>query len=80
MINAVQSNLPASLNSKPLCLIIYADKTHLSLFGIAQGYPVIAQIANLPAELWNGHGIAGGHLVGWLLIVSPNSYYKAGRH
>ena len=34
------------------------------------GYPVIAQIGNLPVDIRNGKGLGGGELVGWLPIVS----------
>jgi hypothetical protein len=33
------------------------------------GYPVIAQIGNLPIHIRNGTGLGGGELVGWLPIV-----------
>jgi hypothetical protein len=37
------------------------------------GYPVIARIGNLPADIRNGNGLGGGELVGWLPIVhSPD--------
>ncbi|KAH9983647.1 hypothetical protein BJV74DRAFT_797311 [Russula compacta] len=39
-----------------LALILYADKTKLSSFGKAKGYPVVAHCANLPTEIWNGDG------------------------
>jgi hypothetical protein len=62
-----QSEIPEG--GKPLCLILYADKTKLSSFGTAKGYPVIARCANLPAEIRNGNGFGGGRVVGWLPIV-----------
>ncbi|KAG2353314.1 hypothetical protein BDR07DRAFT_1380682 [Suillus spraguei] len=47
----IQSQLP--LGSKPLAFILYADKTKLSSFGTARGYPVVAHLANLPADIHN---------------------------
>ncbi|KAI9452698.1 hypothetical protein BJY52DRAFT_1190101 [Lactarius psammicola] len=29
-------------------------------------YPVVAHCTNLPTEIQNGHGVGGGHIVGWL--------------
>jgi hypothetical protein len=62
--------------AKPLCIIIYADKTRLSSFGTAKGYPVIACCGNLPISIRNGKGVGGGRVVGWLPIVSniPNEH------
>ncbi|KIK79337.1 hypothetical protein PAXRUDRAFT_16380 [Paxillus rubicundulus Ve08.2h10] len=38
----IQSELPASAeNTVPLALILYADKSKLSLFGTVKGYPVV---------------------------------------
>jgi hypothetical protein len=54
---------------KLLAIILYADKTKLSSFGTAMGYPVIARLGNLPADIRNGTGLGGGELVGWLPIV-----------
>jgi hypothetical protein len=39
------------LNGKLLAFILYADKTKLSSFGTVMGYPVIAQIGNLPIHI-----------------------------
>ena len=64
----IKSKLPEG--ATPLCLILYADKTQLSSFGTAKGYPVLARCANLPTELRNGAGTSGGRLLGWLPIVS----------
>ncbi|KAG1838862.1 hypothetical protein DFJ58DRAFT_718667 [Suillus subalutaceus] len=63
----VQSQLPEG--AKPLAFILYADKTKLSLFGTARGYPVIARLANLPTDIRNGQGMGGSNVVGWLPIV-----------
>ncbi|KAF8151553.1 hypothetical protein B0H34DRAFT_678154 [Crassisporium funariophilum] len=54
--------------AKPFCIIIFADKTQLSSFGTAKGYPVLARCANLPVGVRNGTGVGGGRLVCWLLI------------
>ncbi|KAK0482734.1 hypothetical protein IW261DRAFT_1550495 [Armillaria novae-zelandiae] len=70
----VQSSLPPG--GKPLAYILYADKTHLSSFGTAKGYPVMARIANLPDAICNGKGWGGGTVVGWLPIVEEDPKYK----
>ncbi|TFK18308.1 hypothetical protein FA15DRAFT_603515, partial [Coprinopsis marcescibilis] len=70
-----QSSLPEG--GVPFCIILYADKTRLSSFGTKKGYPVYARCGNLPAEVRNGEGIAGGRLVGWLPIV-PEDADKTG--
>ncbi|KAF8899527.1 hypothetical protein CPB84DRAFT_1815674 [Gymnopilus junonius] len=49
---------------------IQVNKSRLSSFGTAKGYPVFAQCTNLPADIRNGKGTGGGRLVGWLPIVS----------
>ncbi|KAG2056809.1 hypothetical protein BDR06DRAFT_988418 [Suillus hirtellus] len=63
----VQSQLPPG--GKPLAFILYVDKTRLLSFGTARGYPVVACLANLPANICNGQGVGSGYIVGWLLIV-----------
>jgi hypothetical protein len=63
-----QSTIPA--DAKPLCIILYADKTRLSSFGTEKGYPVVCRCANLPVDIRNGDGVGGGRLIGWLPIVS----------
>ncbi|KAK0471916.1 hypothetical protein IW261DRAFT_1424721 [Armillaria novae-zelandiae] len=70
----VQSSLPPG--GKPLAYILYADKTHLSSFGTAKGYPVMARIANLPDAIRNGKGWGGGTVVGWLPIVEEDPKHK----
>lgn len=62
-----QTQLPR--DGKPFGLILYADKTKLSTFGTATGYPVIARCANLPAYIRNGNGPGGGRLISWLPVV-----------
>ncbi|KAG2054244.1 hypothetical protein BDR06DRAFT_982466 [Suillus hirtellus] len=54
---------------QPLAFILYADKTKLSSFGTAKGYPVVTQIANLSMNIRNGRGIGSSYMVGWLPIV-----------
>ncbi|KAH9985222.1 hypothetical protein BJV74DRAFT_878709 [Russula compacta] len=44
-------------NAKLLAFVLYADKTKLSSFGTAKGYPVIARCANLPSQTRNGNVI-----------------------
>ncbi|KAF8971925.1 hypothetical protein BDZ97DRAFT_1901552 [Flammula alnicola] len=66
-----QSRIPEG--GQPLCILLYADKTQLTSFGTAKGYPVLARCANLPVELRNGKGVAGGRLVGWLPIVKEDA-------
>ncbi|PBK68548.1 hypothetical protein ARMSODRAFT_887703, partial [Armillaria solidipes] len=64
-----------SFNGKPICYIIYADKTRLSSFGTVQGYPVIVRLGNLPAHIHNGQGVGGGRVIGWLPIVPEESQH-----
>ena len=56
--------------SKMVCLEIYADKSVLSSFGTAKGYPVMALILNLPSKIQHGEGVGGSQVVGWLPMVS----------
>ncbi|KAK0432086.1 hypothetical protein EV421DRAFT_1719858, partial [Armillaria borealis] len=67
----VQSALP--VDGKPICYIIYADKTRLSSFGTVQGYPVIVRLGNLPVHIRNRQGVGGGRVIGWLPIVPDES-------
>ena len=48
---------------------MYADKTRLSTFGSQKGYPIIARLANLPAEIRNSEKYGNGQVVGFLPIV-----------
>ncbi|KIK66841.1 hypothetical protein GYMLUDRAFT_69898 [Collybiopsis luxurians FD-317 M1] len=64
----IQGSLPSG--GVPLCIIFYADKSKLSSFGTAKGYPVIAHLANLPIEICNSTGLGGGHVVGWYPILA----------
>ncbi|KAG2349794.1 hypothetical protein BDR05DRAFT_972737 [Suillus weaverae] len=54
------------------CLILYADKTKLSSFGTAKGYPVVAHLANLPTHIRNSQGMGGGYIVRWLPVVKED--------
>ncbi|KAG1783951.1 hypothetical protein EV702DRAFT_1175911 [Suillus placidus] len=68
------SQLPPG--AKPLAYILYADKTKLSSFGTAKGYPVYARLANLPTAIRNGRGEGGGYVVGWLPIVKDEKLHS----
>ncbi|KAK0213713.1 hypothetical protein IW262DRAFT_1467063 [Armillaria fumosa] len=63
----LQTALPG--RAKVLCFIIYTDKTRLSSFGTAQGYPVVACCGNLPIEIRNRNSVGGRRVVGWLPVV-----------
>ncbi|KAI9428775.1 hypothetical protein H4582DRAFT_2091022 [Lactarius indigo] len=65
-----QSRIPKG--ARPLCFILYADKSKLSSFGTEMAYPVIARCANLPVEIRNSNGTGGGRVIGWLPIVPEN--------
>ncbi|KAL0562800.1 hypothetical protein V5O48_019278, partial [Marasmius crinis-equi] len=65
--------LPDGFDAKPLALILYVDKDKLSSFGSAKGYPVIATIGNLPAQIRNGGGVGGGRVVGWHPVIEEES-------
>ncbi|KIM45701.1 hypothetical protein M413DRAFT_430427 [Hebeloma cylindrosporum] len=67
----IQSNIPEG--GKPLCILLYADKTRLSSFGTAKAHPVLARLAQLPVEMRNGEDIGGGRLVGWLPIIKEDA-------
>ncbi|KAK0494359.1 hypothetical protein EDD18DRAFT_1045628, partial [Armillaria luteobubalina] len=51
---------PLPKGTKPLCFILYANKTRLSSFGTAKGYPVVASCTNLRVEIRNWNGVGGG--------------------
>ncbi|KAG2059180.1 hypothetical protein BDR06DRAFT_1003788 [Suillus hirtellus] len=63
-------------DAKPLVFILYADKTKLSSFGTAKGYPVVARLANLPTDICNGQGTGGGYVVGWLPVVKEDKQHS----
>ncbi|KAK0492651.1 hypothetical protein EDD18DRAFT_1108661 [Armillaria luteobubalina] len=69
-----QTALPTG--GKPICYIIYADKTWLSSFGTVQGYPVIVRLGNLPSHIRNGQGVGGRHVIGWLPIIKEEAKHK----
>jgi hypothetical protein len=56
-------------DAKPLAITLYADKTRLTTSGDVQGYPIMANINDLPADIRNGHGLGSTQVVGWLPIV-----------
>ncbi|KAK1224723.1 hypothetical protein PQX77_012355 [Marasmius sp. AFHP31] len=65
----IQSALPAG--RKPLTYIVYSDKTRLSSFGTATGYPVITRIANIDDAVRNSNiNVGGGGVIGWVDTVS----------
>ncbi|KAF8986947.1 hypothetical protein BDQ17DRAFT_1259039 [Cyathus striatus] len=63
-----QSELPQT--GVPVCLLLWSDKAKVLDFGGRRSYPVIAQILNLPSTIHNSNGFSGGHIIGWLPIVS----------
>ncbi|KAI6007738.1 hypothetical protein F5J12DRAFT_782731 [Pisolithus orientalis] len=65
----IQSSLPEVPNAVPFAFIIYTNKTKLSLFGTAKGYPVVVHCANLLVEIQNSHAIGGGCIIGWLPVI-----------
>ncbi|KAJ3721171.1 hypothetical protein C8R42DRAFT_670007 [Lentinula raphanica] len=67
----IQDSLPE--DGVPLCFIFYADKSKLSSFGTAKGYPVIVRLANLPIDIRNSAGLGGGCVVGWYPIVKEDT-------
>ncbi|KAG2155366.1 uncharacterized protein EDB93DRAFT_1239231 [Suillus bovinus] len=62
----------AQVYAQPLTFILYTNKSKLTSFGTQKGYPIIAQIVNLPVEILNGVGVAGGRVMGWLPIVNED--------
>ncbi|KAG2092632.1 uncharacterized protein F5147DRAFT_747990 [Suillus discolor] len=75
----VQSQLPEG--AKPLAFILYADKTKLSSFGTARGYPVVARLANLPTDIrqWSRYGWLATLLGGFLLYGVKEEKDHAGK-
>ncbi|KAF8961518.1 hypothetical protein BDZ97DRAFT_1921202 [Flammula alnicola] len=61
---------------KTIVLYSLCDKTKLSSFGTAMGYPVYARIGNIDVGIRNGDGVGGGELVGWLPIVPEDEAEK----
>ncbi|EUC56573.1 hypothetical protein RSOL_188100, partial [Rhizoctonia solani AG-3 Rhs1AP] len=57
----------------PLNIQLYADRAAVSTFGGRKVYPVVAQLNNLPREIWNGHSMGGGQVVALLLVVEGSA-------
>ncbi|KAH6885699.1 hypothetical protein BKA70DRAFT_1236963 [Coprinopsis sp. MPI-PUGE-AT-0042] len=72
----IQDQLPE--DGVPFSIILYADKTKLSSIGTAKGYPVYARDGNLPIDIRNSNGFAGGRMVALLPIVQDEAD-KAGK-
>ncbi|KAF8884449.1 hypothetical protein BD779DRAFT_1674068 [Infundibulicybe gibba] len=70
----VQSKLPPG--GKPLAILLYADKTKLSTFGSQKGYPIIAQLLNLPSHIRNSAGLGGSRVVGFIPILKEDESQK----
>ncbi|KAJ3555947.1 hypothetical protein NM688_g2296 [Phlebia brevispora] len=70
----IQCLLP--FGAKPVCFIVYSDKTHLSSLGSETGYPVMARILNLDVDIRNGYGPAGGQVIGWLPKIEEEETEK----
>ncbi|KAI5994925.1 hypothetical protein F5J12DRAFT_785722 [Pisolithus orientalis] len=73
----IQSSLPKVLNAVPFAFIIYANKTKLSSFGTAKGYPVVVHCANLLVEIQNSHAIGGGCIC-WMVPEDAEEEGKLG--
>ncbi|KAJ7440438.1 hypothetical protein FB451DRAFT_1344109 [Mycena latifolia] len=73
---AAQSALPNDPAAKPVCLVIYADKSKLSSFGTQKAYAVVARVANIPIAIRNSTGFGGGQLVGHQPIVKDDPKEK----
>ncbi|KAJ7764640.1 hypothetical protein DFH07DRAFT_738222 [Mycena maculata] len=69
---AAQSALPNDPAAKPVCLVVYADKSKLSSFGTQKAYAVVARLANIPAVIRNGIRFGGGQVVGHQPIVKDD--------
>ncbi|KAJ7914598.1 hypothetical protein B0H13DRAFT_2250692 [Mycena leptocephala] len=68
-----QANHPAA---KPVCYVIYADKSKLSSFGTQKAYAVVARLANINIETSNSTRFGGGQVVGHQPIVDKDSNEK----
>ncbi|KAJ6523086.1 hypothetical protein DFH09DRAFT_1421223 [Mycena vulgaris] len=73
---AAQSALPNDPAAKPVCLVVYADKSKLSSFGTQKAYAVVARLANIPIGIRNSTGFGGGQLVGHQPIVKDDPQEK----
>ncbi|KAJ6563333.1 hypothetical protein DFH09DRAFT_1082389 [Mycena vulgaris] len=63
------SGLPDDPAAKPVCFVVYADKSKLSSFGTQKAYAVVARLANLPTVIRNNTRFGGGQVVGHQPIV-----------
>ncbi|KAJ7835622.1 hypothetical protein B0H13DRAFT_2240067 [Mycena leptocephala] len=71
-----QSSLPDHPAAKPVCYVIYADKSKLSSFGTQKAYAVVARLANINIETRNSTRFGGGQVVGHQPIVDEDSKEK----
>ncbi|KAJ7876625.1 hypothetical protein B0H13DRAFT_2235988 [Mycena leptocephala] len=71
-----QSSLPDHPAAKPVCYVIYADKSKLSSFGTQKAYAVVARLANVVIETRNSTQFGGGQVVGHQPIVDEDSKEK----
>ncbi|KAJ7824944.1 hypothetical protein B0H13DRAFT_1918851 [Mycena leptocephala] len=71
-----QSSLPDHPAAKPVCYVIYADKSKLSSFGTQKAYTVVARLANVVIETRNSTQFGGGQVVGHQPIVDEDSKEK----
>ncbi|KAJ6554445.1 hypothetical protein B0H19DRAFT_1294201 [Mycena capillaripes] len=62
-------NHPAA---KPVCYVIYADKSKLSTFGTQKAYAVVARLANIKIGIRNSTQFGGGQVVGHQPIVKDD--------
>ncbi|KAJ6476594.1 hypothetical protein DFH09DRAFT_1253495 [Mycena vulgaris] len=69
---AAQSGLPDDPAAKPVCFVVYADKSKLSSFGTQKAYAVVARLANLPTVIRNSTRFGGGQVVGHQPIVKDD--------
>ncbi|KAJ7783949.1 hypothetical protein DFH07DRAFT_764319 [Mycena maculata] len=69
---AAQSALPDDPAAKPVCYVIYADKSKLSSFGTQKAYAVVARLANIPIAIRNSDRFGGGQVVGHQPIVKDD--------
>ncbi|KAJ7126505.1 hypothetical protein C8R43DRAFT_1028329 [Mycena crocata] len=68
-----QSTLPNDSAAKPVCFVLYADKSKLSSFGTEKGYAVVARLANMPVGIRNTTQFGGGQVVGHQPVVEDDS-------
>ncbi|KAF8173786.1 hypothetical protein K438DRAFT_1908928 [Mycena galopus ATCC 62051] len=58
-----QLGLPDDPAAKPVCWIVYADKSKLSSFGTQKAYAVVARLGNIRADIRNSTRFGGGQIV-----------------